>query len=62
MFVSLSITLKGRSTLCVQNFKIIYARTSRVSTLYKTALTSVTAYSVGGHNTMLNWMTEITDL
>ena len=23
---------------------------------------SLTAYSVGGHNIMLNWMTEITDL
>ena len=35
---------------------------SRVSTLNKTALTSVTAYSVGGRNIMLNWMIEITDL
>ena len=34
--------------------KFFYARTSRVSTLYKTALTSVRAYSVGGHNIMLN--------
>ena len=26
------------------------------------ARNSLTAYSVGGHNIMLNWMTEITDL
>ena len=37
------LTFKGRSTLCVQKYKIFYARTSKVSTLYKTAFTSVTA-------------------
>ena len=36
-----------------------------MSTLYKNDAyerNSLTAYTVGGHNIMLNWMTEITDL
>ena len=45
-------TFKSRFTRCVQNYKSFYARTSKVST----------AYSVGGHNIVLNWIKEITDL
>ena len=44
-----------------QNF---YARTSKVSTLQNSAYerNGLTAYSVGRHNIVLNWMTKITGL
>ena len=50
---------------CVQNYKIFYACTWKVSTQYKNGAyerNGLTASSVGGHNSVLNWMTEIADL
>ena len=53
---------QGQSTLCVQNFLRSYVK--GVYTIQNGAYerSGVTAYCVGGHNIVLNRMTEITDL
>ena len=45
-------------------FKLVRQGCLTVYTIQNGAFerTSLTAYSVGGHNIVLNWMTEITDL
>ena len=58
-------TVKGRSTLCVQNYKkFLRSYVEGVYTIQNGAYerNGLTAYSVGGHDIVLNWMTEITDL
>ena len=55
----------GLSTLCVQTYKIFYALTSKVSYSIQNGAyecNDLTAHSVGGHEMVLNWMTQITDL
>ena len=55
----------GLSTLCVQTYKIFYALTSKVSYSIENGAyerNDLTAHSVDGHEMVLNWMTQITDL
>ena len=60
--LDLFLAFMGLSTLCVQNFLCSYVK--GVYTIRNGAYerNGFTAYSVGCHNIVLNWMTKITDL